>query len=280
MIIYILKIIIIDILIIVYYIYFLMSNFKINILEILYCELSDIQVKNSIKYIVKKIIYNDNYFYLYKNNINFISELCYIIIESFCLRYLNASFGNYIFNIVQIDLNSKELISKNKIKLFIFMIIRIIISYIKNYLLKKNFNPFLFKIPNIIYKFIYLLNKNFPYSNIINNIFGIISVRKYKENNSIIKIIFFILYLILKYSNSTFEDKKIYFNIPPPENNCPNNLKGKCFICKKPFLNPVVMKCCGYIFCSNCIYNNNSLNKKCISCKNPILKNSIIKLYP
>ena len=42
-----------------------MSNLKINILEILYCELSDIQIKNSIKYIVKKIIYNDKYFILY-----------------------------------------------------------------------------------------------------------------------------------------------------------------------------------------------------------------------
>ena len=46
-----------------------MSNLKINILEILYCELSDIQIKNSIKYIVKKIINNDKYFNLYKNNI-------------------------------------------------------------------------------------------------------------------------------------------------------------------------------------------------------------------
>ena len=256
-----------------------MSNLKINILEILYCELSDIQIKNSIKYIVKKIINNDKYFNLYKNNINFISEFCYIIIDSFCLRYLNSTFGNYIFNLVQVDSNTKELISNNKIKLFIFMIIRIIISYIKNYLLKNNFNLFLFKIPDIIYKFIYLINNNFPYTNVINSIIGIITVRKGKENNSIIKIIFFILYLILKYSNSSFENKNLFINIPPPENNCPINLKGKCLICKKPFLNPVVMKCCGYIFCSNCI-NKNQLNKTCISCKNPILKNSIIKLYP
>ncbi len=100
-----------------------MSNLKINILEILYCELSDIQVKNSIKYIVKKIIL--------KNNIKFISEFCYIIIDSLYLRYLNSTFGNYIFNIVQVDSNSKELISKNKIKILLFMIMRIIISYIK-----------------------------------------------------------------------------------------------------------------------------------------------------
>ena len=46
-----------------------MSNLKINSLEILYCELS-YQVKNSIKYIVKKIIYNDKDFNFYKNNIN------------------------------------------------------------------------------------------------------------------------------------------------------------------------------------------------------------------
>ena len=152
-----------------------MSNLKINILEILYCELSDIQIKNSIKYIIKKIINNDKSFNLYKNNINFISEFCYIIIDSLCLRYLNSTFGNYIFNIVQVDSNSKELISKNKIKLFIFMIIRIIISYIKNYLLKKNFNPSFFTTPHITYQFIYLLTKNSQYSNIINNIFTIIS---------------------------------------------------------------------------------------------------------
>ena len=99
-----------------------MSNLKINILEILYCELS-YQVKNSIKYIVKKIIYNDKYFNFYKNTINFISEFCFIIIVSLCLRYLNSTFGNYIFNIIQVDSNSKELISKNKIKIFLFMII-------------------------------------------------------------------------------------------------------------------------------------------------------------
>ncbi len=83
-----------------------MSNLKINILEILYCELSDIQVKKSIKYIVKIIIYNDKYFNFYKNNV--ISEFCYIIIDSLCLRYLNSTFGNYIFNIVQVDSNSKD----------------------------------------------------------------------------------------------------------------------------------------------------------------------------
>ena len=57
-------------------------------------------------------------------------------------------------------------------------------------------------------------NNNFPNTNVINSIFGIISVRKGKENNSIIKIIFFILYLILKYSNSTFENIKLFTIIP------------------------------------------------------------------
>ncbi len=33
------------------------------------------------------------------------------------------------------------------------MIMRIIISYIKNYLQKNNFNSFLVKIPDIIYKY-------------------------------------------------------------------------------------------------------------------------------
>ena len=257
-----------------------MSNLKINILEVLYCELSDIQIKKSIKFIIKRIIYNDKFFSDYKNNVDLIGELCYIIIDSFFLRFLSSTFGNYLFNIVQVDSNSNTLISKNKIKLFFITLIKILISILKNYLVEKNYNKLIFKIPNIIFKFIYILNDYFPYSNLINFTFGIILLKKEQLNNSMLKIIFFLLYIIIKYTNSNSEEKKINDNIPPPKNNCPNNLKGKCFLCKKPFINPIVMKCCGYIFCSKCIYKKNIINKKCISCKNTINNNSIIKLYP
>ncbi|KAJ8900570.1 hypothetical protein K2173_025347 [Erythroxylum novogranatense] len=49
-----------------------------------------------------------------------------------------------------------------------------------------------------------------------------------------------------------------------------NSLPFACFICRKPFQDPVVTKCKHY-FCEHCALKHHSTNKKCFLCNQPTL---------
>ena len=267
-----------------------MSFYKLNIIEILYSELTNYQIKNSIQYLINKNILSQKQYKIFFKYSKILTEILKNIIDVFFLRFLNSDLKDLFFNFVYIDNSNKQLISKSKQKLFIYFIFNILISILK-YLIKeyKNINIIIKKLKfysEIIIKFLYIFNSNFLYSNYTDYIFNFIKINNKSNSNKLLKFIYFVFFIIVKYYNINYENNKGY-KIPININSLIKNkidlnvnnekLKGKCFYCKKIYQKPIAMRCCGYVFCKKCAYKY--CEPYCFSCKRKIPLSYILNIY-
>ena len=91
-----------------------MSFYKLNIIEILYSELTNYQIKNSIQYLINKNILSKKQYKIFFKYSKVLTEILKNIIDIFLLRFFNSDLKDLFFNIIYIDNSNKKLISKNK----------------------------------------------------------------------------------------------------------------------------------------------------------------------
>ena len=173
-----------------------MSFYKLNIIEILYSELTNYQIENSIQYLINKNILSKKQYKIFFKYSKVLTEILKNIIDIFLLRFFNSDLKDLFFNIIYIDNSNKKIISKNKQKLFVYFIFNILISILK-YLIKeyKNINIIIKKLKfysEIIIKILYIFNSNFLYSNYIEFIFNLIKINNKSNNNKLLKFICFV----------------------------------------------------------------------------------------
>ena len=154
-----------------------MSFYKLNIIEILYSELTNYQIENSIQYLINKNILSKKQYKIFFKYSKVLTEILKNIIDIFLLRFFNSDLKDLFFNIIYIDNSNKKLISKNKPKLFAYFIFNIFISIFK-YLINEyeNIKIIIEKLKfysEIIIIYIYIFYSNFLFSNYIVFIFNL-----------------------------------------------------------------------------------------------------------
>jgi len=267
-----------------------MSFYKLNIIDILYFELTDYQIKNCIKYLINKNILSKKQNKIFLKYSNVLTEIFKNIIDVFLLRFLNSDLKIIFFDFIYIDNSKKILLSKNKQKLLIYFIYNIFISIFK-YIINdyENIKNLIKKLKfyfDIFIKILYLFKSNFLYTSYTDYIFNFIQINNKTCNNKLLKIFVFVFFIIIKYYNINYEKNKGYninFNInsliKDKINTNINNRKinSFCFYCENPYKKPVAMRCCGYIFCKKCCYK--LCQPYCFSCKRKIPLYYILNIY-
>ena len=172
---------------------------------------------------------------------------------------------------------------------------------------------------NVILKILYMIKDDFMYIDLLDYIFGIITVNNYdikNNNNNNIYLSVIICFIFISYRSyekikqneikkekerkrkiKIINEMKKNEVIPIPDNkyylsrnqnfsNLIKNKKGLCLICNKKFNSPSAIKCCGGVFCFKCIYNYLIIHQKCYLCLQNIffeksdINKILIKLYP
>ena len=273
--------------------------------------------------IIKRNKKANKYLSKYIDNYSFIS---YSIINNVFIYYYSSSLSDFLFNLIKISsynnnlpLNSIEYFSFTKTLYLISKFIqpifleKIRIYYLGNLFLKG------IKFSNVILKMLYMIKDDFMYTDLLDYIFGIMTVTNSdkkisKENDIYLTLIFFFIFIsyrsyenikqkeikkekekkrkikiineIKKNEVIPIPDNKIYISRNKNFNNLIKNKKGLCLICNSKFNSPSAIKCCGGVFCFKCIYNYLIIHQKCFLClQNIFLEKSdinkiLIKLYP
>ena len=273
--------------------------------------------------IVKKNKKANKYLSKYIDKYSFIS---YSFINNSFIYYYSSSLTDFLFNLIKISsynnnlpLNSIESFSLSKTLYLISKFIqpifleKIRIYYLGNLFLKG------IKFSNVILKMLYMIKDDFMYTDLLDYIFGIMTVTNSdkkisKENDIYLTLIFFFIFIsyrsyenikqkeikkekekkrkikiineIKKNEVIPIPDNKIYSSRNKNFNNLIKNKKGLCLICNNKFNSPSAIKCCGGVFCFKCIYNYLIIHQKCFLClQNIFLEKSdinkiLIKLYP
>lgn len=261
------------------------KSMKLSIMEIIYTEMISCDIKSSLYFIIKKIILNDPYFSKFSPYLTFITENALLLLNSVLLCKANSTIEEILLSYMKIYTNSALPISNKHFKLSLYIIVNALISIIHTFFDKDGIFRKCFNLTTIVFKFMFLINKEFVYSNPVDYLFGLMKVNKGTTNNKV-KIILFLVYLVFNYGgkiysvNNENKEEEI-LDIPPPEKKCSKDIKGKCFVCLKKFEVPTVMKCCGYVYCYKCAVDNclNNGNMKCFSCGLRINSHYLIKIY-
>ena len=298
--------------------------FKPNMIHLINSHLIDYQIRNAITTITSKLVNNNQktkkYFSKY---INISSYISYSLINNVFLQYYSSSLTDCLFNLINISSYNNNLpissIDKFSISKTLFLFTKFIEPICLEKIRKNNFGIVIIKgikVSNIVLKLLYLIKDNFMYTDFINYCFGIITINKGKNDDNINLYLSFIYFFIISaykcYKKIQKEEIKkekkrktiikiINENrknevIPPPNNdyyllrnknflNIIKNKKGLCLICNKKFCSPTAIRCCGGVFCFECIYNYLLLNQKCYLCfqyftlNEKDIKSLLIKIY-
>lgn len=273
--------------------------------------------------IVKRNKKANKYLLKYIDKYSFIS---YSVINNSFIYYYSSSLSDFLFNLIKISsynnnlpLNSIESFSLSKTLYLISKFIqpifleKIRIHYLGNLFLKG------IKFSNVILKMLYMIKDDFMYIDLLDYIFGIMTVNNYdktisKEKDIYLYLIFFFIFIsyqsyekikhkeikkekerkrkikiineIKKNEVIPIPDNKYYISRNKNFTNLIKNKKGLCMICNNKFNSPSAIKCCGGVFCFKCIYNYLIIHQKCYLClQNIFLEKSdinkvLIKLYP
>jgi len=89
------------------------------------------------------------------------------------------------------------------------------------------------------------------------------------------------LFLFIKlgewyYSKEENDDRVIDVTPPIRQRKTNNNI---CPICNNHIIDPVLVKCCGVVFCENCLVTMMKTKKNCPISKNEINTDFIVKIY-
>lgn len=257
------------------------SSIKLNIIEILYTELTHKEIKSALTFIIKKIMINDKYFSQYTEHIDYISDIVCLLVNSLLLYKCNATIEELIFNYMKIYTSNSYLpISSNRTKLLIYIISKFILKTLNHFYFSNSYKKYYTEL-NTIFKFFFLCKKSCVYSNILDYVFGIMLVNKGTNNNSI-KLIFFLLYLLLKFGQNVYKSKtedRLDTSITPPPKKCLKEDMNKCWYCKGKIISPTIMKCCGFVYCYECALKKCLYQKKCYSCGFEISHKYLIKIF-
>ena len=253
--------------------------------------------------IIKKNKKANKYLSKYIDKYSFIS---YSFINNSFIYYYSSSLTDFLFNLIKISsynnnlpLNSIESFSLSKTLYLISKFIqpifleKIRIYYLGNLFLKG------IKFSNVILKILYMIKDDFMYTDLLDYIFGIMTVTNSdkkisKENHIYLTLIFFFIFIsyrsyenikqkeikkekekkrkikiineIKKNEVIPIPDNKIYISRNKNFNNLIKNKKGLCLICNNKFNSPSAIKCCGGVFCFKCIYNYLIIHQKCFLC--------------
>ena len=273
--------------------------------------------------IIKRSKKANKYLSKYIDNYSFIS---YSFLNDVFIYYYSSSLSDFLFNLIKISsynnnlpLNSIEYFSFTKTLYLISKFIqpifleKIRIYYIGNIFLKG------IKMSNVILKILYMIKDDFMYIDLLDYIFGIMTVNNYdikNNNNNNIYLSVIICFIFISYRSyekikqneikkekerkrkiKIINEMKKNEVIPIPDNkyylsrnqnfsNLIKNKKGLCLICNKKFNSPSAIKCCGGVFCFKCIYNYLIIHQKCYLCLQNIffeksdINKILIKLYP
>lgn len=303
-----------------------LQSFKPNIISLINSSLLEHSLMKNTEKILYKIINKNKYINKYlSKHVKISSYISYALLNNIFLHYYSSSVTDFLFNLIKINsstnmplyLSNKFSITKT-LYLLEKLIEPILLEKLSQKYLCKIFNKTI-RITDILFKLLYMLKDNFMYTNLIDYIFGIITIDEgYRNDNIQLEIILcfcFILFSIVdKYYNKidkiketeTIEKKEIIkvINegknlkyIPPPNKEIfliknknfyklLKNKNGICLICNKKFVVATAIKCCGGIFCNKCIKEFLIYNKKCFLCSqkyilkdNKQLTNILIRIY-
>lgn len=141
---------------------------------------------------------------------------------------------------------------------------------------------------DFICKIRYLLQDNFLNFSLNDYIFGLITVNKISSNSIKDKFFefskqlnLFLLFLFIKfgewyYSKEEIDNKIDDISPPTRQRNIMNNI---CPLCINEIIEPVMLKCCGSVFCQSCLLTFMKTKKYCPISKNEINTDTIIKIY-
>lgn len=261
-----------------------LQSLKLSLLEVLYSELTNNELKAALGFVIKKLMQNDFYFKHYIKYTPLIQDLSLLALNSFTLYNFNSSIGEIFYDFIKINTKTLKPISSSKTKLLSYVSLQLCFILSKHFLFEeKEFNLFE-RLTNYFVKSMFLFKPGFVHSNLFDFLLNLATVRKGSMHRTkIIQVIIFMLYLFLKYGKMYLERRETritenYFYIPPPKIN--NNAKKNiCLFCNKPLANPTAMKCCGFAFCFGCANSFLEKEKKCFSCKAPINRNYLVKIF-
>jgi hypothetical protein len=91
----------------------------------------------------------------------------------------------------------------------------------------------------------------------------------------------FLLYLFIKIGEWYYSKDEIESNITEvnPPKRSKYSVSNQCPICSSQIIEPVFLKCCGVVFCENCLLNYMKKTKICPVSKDQISSESYVKIY-
>ena len=268
--------------------------FKINIVEIVYNEITNKQIKQALMFVIKQLMINDKYFHTHLSKVQVITDIIHIILNGISLYKFNANINEVVFDYIKLYSDNHTLLTNNKHKLLFYILTQMLCTCITKYF--KIIPHSYIEIANFICKCLYMLKSNFYYTNIIDLLFNVITIPNNANAVScgnIVKLLFVFTYIGIKYGSFISQYKHENNNnnllanvktIPTIPKNYYNNVKyNKCPICKSDIISPIALRCCGFVLCEKCVcsrYNNSNMKSfKCLICENIITNKYLIKIY-
>ena len=75
--------------------------FKINIVEIVYNEITNKQIKQALMFVIKQLMINDKYFHTHLSKVQVISDIIHIILNGISLYKFNANINEVEFDYIK-----------------------------------------------------------------------------------------------------------------------------------------------------------------------------------
>lgn len=254
---------------------------------------------SAVEYLTKIILQSDSLFHSIRNQLSLISKLISLVLNSLLILKCNSNFGEYVLNYVKMDTSSMKLISDSPKKIPLIVIcyvLPIIVELVSKFKFSESAQgkriikalKVIHQLLDVVYNLKYVFSTSFPYSNIVEHLLGFMTVNQGNKDLLSDKILnfgqqinLFFLYIFIKlgewyYSNETKSNDIV--QIEPPKRTI-NNVTGDCAICASEIKRPVAVKCCGYVFCEECIMNSMKRKDECPMCKNDLSELDIIRIY-
>ena len=278
--------------------------FKPNLFFLICSNIIDSKLKVHTNNIIERIVSSNQKAKKYfSTHISILSYISYNLVNNIFIKYYSSSLTDSLFNLLKISIYNNKL-PISSVKFFSFSKIGYTLTkFIEPLALEKlkcsHLGKFIFqgfKFINIGLKLLYILNEDFFYTDLVDFIFGIVTINKGKPNSINIYlsfIYFFIIIINSCYKKIKKKDIKDEMNrkqiikiinekikdevLPSPYlkyrliknknfSQIVNNRKGKCLLCNQIFKIPTAIKCCGGVFCYKCIVEYIDINYKCYLC--------------
>jgi hypothetical protein len=245
---------------------------------------------------------------------NLLSKFLCMSINSFLILKANSTFGEFVLNYVKIDTFTANLltVTENQNKKFLLIILNYIIPFLSDLLSRlinnrtiKISQDFIDKFTKILksikfikiildlgYKLAYIFKNRFIYSDVIDHLLGIMTVAQGSKEAFSDKFLnigkqlnLFFMYMFIRFGEWFYQKEtknEIQEEVEPPLVNKKTHSEN-CPICHndlKRINNTIVAaRCCGFVFCENCIINHLNLNAKCPMCSFNINLNYLFRIY-